>query len=612
MTGEGYYDGGVICTLTATANTGYSFINWTKDGMGISNSEMYNFYVAGDASFVANFIQGTNITFADANVKTICVTNWDTDGDGELSYAEAAAVTTFGTVFKNKSNITNFNELQYFTGLTSIPNEAFRGCNGLISIKIPNSLKSIGNFAFYYCGGLTSIEIPNSVTSIGNSAFQFCSGLTSIEIPNFVTSIGNSVFSGCDGLTSIEIPNSVTSIGVYAFENCSSLTSIEIPNSVTSIGYSAFSGCSGLTSIEIPNSVTSIGDNIFQFCSGLTFVEIPNSVTSIGNSAFQYCGGLTSIEIPNAVTSIGSSAFSDCSGLTSVIVLADNPPTVGYNAFDNVNKRIPVYVPCGSEDVYTASNWCDFSNFVGLCGGEITVTSNPTEGGTVTGWGYYESGTTFTITATANPGYSFINWTKNGVWVSNSETFSFFVAGDVSYVAHFAQGTTITFADANVKARCVAKWDTDGDGELSYVEAAAVNDLGTVFQYRNITSFDELQYFVGLTSIGYEAFYYCTSLTSIEIPNTVTSIEDRAFYYCRNLTSIEIPNSVTSIGSSAFSDSEFRYLNRQLCVFWLRRLDLDRDSEFRDLNRQLCVFWLRRLDLHRDSEFRDLNRQLCV
>ena len=56
-----------------------------------------------------------------------------------------------------------------------------------------------------------------------------------------------------------------------------------------------------------------------------------------------------------------------------------------------------------------------------------------------------------------------------------------------------------------------------------------------------------------VTSIGYQAFIFCNSLSSITIPDSVTSIGDGAFSYCNSLNSITIPDSVTSIGDSAFA-----------------------------------------------------------
>ena len=59
-----------------------------------------------------------------------------------------------------------------------------------------------------------------------------------------------------------------------------------------------------------------------------------------------------------------------------------------------------------------------------------------------------------------------------------------------------------------------------------------------------------------VTSIGERAFYKCSRLTSVTIPNSVTSIGEYAFYYCTNLTSVTIGNSVTSIGKDAFNGCE--------------------------------------------------------
>ena len=138
-----------------------------------------------------------------------------------------------------------------------------------------------------------------------------------------------------------------------------------------------------------------------------------------------------------------------------------------------------------------------------------------------------------------------------------------------------APSPAIAFDDAKVKALCVANWDSNQDGEIDMLEAAAVTDLGDIFKNNtSITSFDELEYFTGLTDITNYAFSGCSSLTSITFPNSVTriggfaffgsnlanitignsvvDISEDAFSQCSNLTSVTIPNSVKNIGQHAF------------------------------------------------------------
>ena len=194
---------------------------------------------------------------------------------------------------------------------------AFRGCTGLTSVTIPNSVTSIGYGAFYQCSGLTSVNIPEDVTSIGEDAFSGCSGLTSLTIPNSA-SIGKNAFAGCSGLTSITIPSSWSSIGYGVFAGCTGLTSVTIPDNIYSIDDTAFSGCTGLTSVTIPNSVNGIGKQAFYGCTSLSSITIPSSVYYIGNGAFLFCNSLTSITIPESVTSIGSGTFAYCKNLASV------------------------------------------------------------------------------------------------------------------------------------------------------------------------------------------------------------------------------------------------------------------------------------------------------
>ena len=112
----------------------------------------------------------------------------------------------------------------------------------------------------------------------------------------------------------------------------------------------------------------------------------------------------------------------------------------------------------------------------------------------------------------------------------------------------------IDFEDDAVKRLCVAHWDADHDGELSYEEAAAVTELGQVFTGRqDIASFNELQHFTGLTDISRDAFRDCLSLRSLTLPRTIRFFRRNAFRHS-GLRMLSIPSTVVGIGDCCMDD----------------------------------------------------------
>lgn len=178
----------------------------------------------------------------------------------------------------------------YMLSNVTTPDGYYVGYDGVAT----NFMNSQSDFTFdsvtgtitAYNGTDVALVIPSvidgvNVKIIGDEAFRWCDSLISVTIPNGVTSIEKRAFYGCSSLTSITIPDSVTSIKDSAFNKCSSLTSITIPNGVKSIKVNEFDGCTSLISITIPNSVTSIENremspdgeriNPFHDCKNATF-----------------------------------------------------------------------------------------------------------------------------------------------------------------------------------------------------------------------------------------------------------------------------------------------------------------------------------------------------
>lgn len=344
------------------------------------------------------------ISFADTEVKRICIANWDSNGDGELSVDEAAAVTTLNNAFYQNEDIRTFNELSYFTGLNEIGDYDFTGCKSLSNISLPNGIQSVGYAAFANCFSLQEIEMPQTVESVGEFAFYYCNQLSSVLLPSKLEILNRGAFAACSNLSSISLPASLKSIGEQVFASCVNLKSLSIPANVHTIGIGIVGKCTSLTELEvdcnnpyfyskgngivdkrinmlvqscktteIPTEVVGIADYGFIFVANREEVVIPENVKSIGYDAFQECDDLKRVTIPKAIESISEEAFLHCQNLEQVTMLNPVPIVISKDVFQLMDEeqnnvdftKATLHVPYGSKEAYEkAPVWKDFPEIV--------------------------------------------------------------------------------------------------------------------------------------------------------------------------------------------------------------------------------------------------------
>ena len=457
------------------------------------------------------------------------------------------------------------------------------------------TVTSIGDYALENCSSLTCVAIPASVTNIGNGAFRYCSALKRVIVWGLTPpSVKSSSFTGTHSDLAVYVPaenlEDYKAAEVWKDFNLQALHShftvdnmhytvtdfitntveidaymgepegvITIPTIVsyegtkyivTSIGDDTFNTYPKITEVILPEGLTRIGILAFNHCTALTEINIPNNVTIIDRNAFSNCTQLNKLRIGNNLETIGANAFDGCSALEEINILATTPPTVASDAFTNVSRDIPVYVPQESLEDYKKTLWGVFNlkaneSPIIVDGLEYSITDTTARHMELIGYETMPEGT-LDIPATVN--YQGTDYTVTAIGSSAFE--GCYAIEQVNIPA----GVTL-----------IGSWAFDGCSSLAHINVAAGN---TAFSSEEGVLFNKdktrlIMYPVarpgetytvpdGVTNILSNAFERCGTLVEVTLPASLTVISNHAFAKCAALSQIVIPDGVGTIGSGAF------------------------------------------------------------
>ena len=290
-------------------------------------------------------------------------------------------------------------------------------------------------------------------------------------------------------------------------------------------------------------------------------------VAAIGNSAFSFCSSLTSVSIPDSVTAIGANPFIYCKNLTKIVVSPDHPALAVIDGvlFSKPDKRLICY-PAGKQGTayQIPSGIQIIENFAFFQCSSLTSVSIPDSVTAIGNYAFYKCSSLTSVSipdSVTEIGFNPFAYCKNltKIIVSPDHPALAVIDGvlfskpDKRLICYpmGKQGSTYQIPSG---IQIIGEEAFYGCSSLTSV---SIPDSVTVIgdsAFSACSSLTSVSIPDSVTAIGGYAFYDCSSLTSVSIPDSVTAIGDYAFFSCSSLTSVSIPDSVTAIGDSAFSD----------------------------------------------------------
>lgn len=478
-------------------------------------------------------------------------------------------------VFMNCKNLMN---VQLSNDITVLPDQLFQGCKKLVFHLNPN-IKELGDSTFEGCSRLTIY--PSHVTKIGENCFKNCTGLQAVELNENIEFLPDGAFEGCVHLNTIttqrkeslpirkrcfrncrsltSIPSFVQNYDIQSFENCTSLTSVDpvqdyIPmacfrgcqnikevsnsNKIRKFGSFAFSGCQSLEEMEINTQaiaanafshcknlkkvalfpgMRSIGTEAFFDCPQLTDVLFPDTIESIKKSAFQYCHSIKSFTVPCNLTCLGEGAFSYMDSLEYIGV---SPENKNFQTPDHkilirpLNQKLILYASGCKDKAYSLEDYNIQLDALGV------TTIRPISGIDVYAFAGAKNLEELTICACTD----------------NIESSAFMGCTNLKTLTIKAIDC---FTCSSIRIREHGEYYYEKDAKIPlYLPFETVNFTGNIVMiYPNA-----LQYFSHVKEINLA-------------PNGAYKIETGAFFDCTEVVSVQIPDNVKEINENAFSQN---------------------------------------------------------
>jgi len=443
-----------------------------------------------------------------------------------------------------------------FGKITTVGRNAFRDCDYLRKIKLPNTFTAIQKGAFSWCEVLEEVFLPDSIKDIEGSVFTE-SGIREINLSKSLNAIPTSTFWGCNNLSNITIPEGVVKIEGFAFADCKNLKEITLPSSLKFIGPLAFHGA-GLKKLLIPKNVNQIMPDAFAYCPieridvdphnkkyscfsnclietkkqtlilGCKNSKIISSdkVKCIGAHAFNGCH-IERLTIPYGVVAIYNCAFEGCVDLKEII-LPRTLEKIYFDAFFGCAHLERIHIPEALSYIATGA----FKGCSGLL--EITVDEK-------------------------NRQYQSVN---NCLIEISTKTLIFGGYKDVSIpsddrVTAIAESA---FQQCRELKTILVPQNILSIGMSAFYDCLELQSIELQCKLKEIEDFmfwgcenlSEINLPCTLKRIGDSAFHKCKSLRNLSLPQGLETIEDAAFHTCSNLRFLNIPEGVTSIGADLF------------------------------------------------------------